>query len=76
MVSKLAKCRAAECRAAAARCEEEAKKARNRVDRERQMLRARAYRILAAAEAERAVFMRSRENLRRSSISPTDVAAA
>jgi hypothetical protein len=39
-------------RAGAVRCEERAKKTRNREDREWQMTLARAYRMLAEAEAE------------------------
>jgi hypothetical protein len=40
-------------RAGAVRCEQRAKKGRNQADREWQTILARAYRILAEAEAER-----------------------
>ena len=43
-----------EYRAGAARCEQRAKKTRNQADREWQLCLARAYRMLAEAEAERA----------------------
>jgi hypothetical protein len=43
-----------EYRAGAVRCEQRAKKTRNQADREWQLCLARAYRMLAEAEAERA----------------------
>jgi hypothetical protein len=45
-----------EYRAGAVRCELRAKKTRNQADREWQTILARAYRILAEAEAERNAF--------------------
>jgi hypothetical protein len=42
-----------EYRASAVRCEQRAKKTRNQADREWQMILARAYLMLAEAEAER-----------------------
>jgi hypothetical protein len=42
-------------RAGAARCEQRAKEMRNQGDREWQLCLARAYRVLAQAEAERSV---------------------
>ena len=46
-----------EYRAGAVRCEQRAKKMRNQADREWQTILARAYRILAEAEAERSALL-------------------
>jgi hypothetical protein len=48
-----------EYRAEAARCEHKAKQARNQAEREWQMVLARAYLMLAEAEAERSTSLRS-----------------
>jgi hypothetical protein len=54
--------RADEYRAGAVRCERRAEKVRNPADREWQMCLARAYRMLAEAEAERAAGLRAKPN--------------
>jgi hypothetical protein len=46
-----------EYRAGAVRCEQRAKKTRNQADREWQMTLARAYRMLAEAEAQRSALL-------------------
>lgn len=51
--------RIVEYRAEAARCEQKAKKARDRAEREWQMVLARAYLMLAEAEAERSTSLRN-----------------
>ena len=54
--------RADEYRAGAVRCERRAEKARNPADREWQKCLARAYRMLAAAETERASCLMAKPN--------------
>jgi hypothetical protein len=51
--------RIVEYRAEAARCEQKAKKARDQAEREWQMVLARAYLMLAEAEAERSTSLRN-----------------
>jgi hypothetical protein len=64
-----------EYRASAVKCEQRAKKTRNQVDREWQMILARAYLMLAEAEAERSA-LHGRENSVRAAAQAEPASAA
>ena len=68
-------CKIDEYRASAVKCEQRAKKTRNQGDREWQMILARAYLMLAEAEAERSA-LHGRKNTGRAATQAEPASAA